>query len=248
MIFVGTPAVGPPTWALLDSLMSLRAGKRWQFRRQPGYGGVDVACNELVKAFLESDCEHFVLIANDAHVHPDTVGRLLSWNVDLVAALSFIRYAPIVPTVYPEFVEGVGWPFACAQIREWIAEHPELIQRDEPAVLDPRPDDALLPVRRFGTHVFAAKRKVFETIEPPWFERTRPDGGGEDFYFVGKAESAGFQPYVDRSVIAGHSMMDWCIGALDFMAWAEVTDWSIGEVRFNDPKIQGVDDNQSRRG
>lgn len=236
MIFVGTPVIGPPTWGLLDSLMSLRAGQKWQFKRQPGYGGVDVACNSLVESFLKTDAEHFVLMANDAHVHPETVNRLLSWDVDMVAALSFTRYRPVVPTVYTKYVDGTGWLFQCKTVQEWILAHPDLIQRREPAILKLRPDDALLSVRRFGTHVFTAKRQVFERVKPPWFERTNPQGGGEDFYFCEKAEAAGFRLYVDLSVVAGHSMMDWCIGALDFMMDAETTDWTTGEVKLNGRK------------
>jgi len=235
-VFVGVPAVGPPTWAMLEGLMSLHVGRPWQFKKQSGYGGVHVACNNLVHSFLETDAEHFVLMANDSKVHPDTVNRLLSWDVDLVGALVFTRTPPVIPNIYMENDEGL-WPPAFDLVRQWIVDHPEIIACNAPALLEPRPDDALLKVRRVGTHVLAVKRKVFEAIEPPWFKSTDDVGGGEDFYFIEQAEAAGFQPYADLSVIAGHLMGDWCIGAMDFMAWDTLTDWSTREVRFGKQKV-----------
>lgn len=225
MIFVGVPSVGPPTWGLFDSLMNLQVGQKWQFMRQTGYGGVALACNSLVEAFLKTDATHFVLMANDAQVHQDSVKRLLSWDVDIVAALVFTRFPPIVPGVYTEYVDGKQWPPAVKMVHEWIMKHPVLMQRNKPSLLKTRPDDALIPVLRLGTHVTLIKRRVFETLPSPWFKEKDILGGGEDFHFCAQAHAAGFQPHIDLSVVAGHVSSDQCIGALDFVTWARVTDW-----------------------
>jgi len=92
-------------------------------------------------------------------------------------------------------------------------------------LIEPRPDDALLEVKRTGMHCFLAHRDVFEAIEPPWF-RYHEDRGvgnsGEDFYFCEKVREAGFPLYIDRSVIAGHSAGARSIGALDFVAYTSL--------------------------
>jgi hypothetical protein len=93
-------------------------------------------------------------------------------------------------------------------------------------VIEPRPEDALFPIERSGAHCLLTHRSVIEAIEPPWFKRTgrnADEGRGSDFYFAEKAIEAGFQPYIDRSVIAGHIVHGHVANLLDFMVW----DWCI---------------------
>ena len=234
-ILVGTPAGRPPEWSFVHSLWGLEIGNHEvHFRAQPGYGGVDAACNALCDHALDIDADWFLLVASDAVFHPQTLARLLSWGVDAVAALSFTRYGPMVPTVYiREERNRDGEPIFAIDhpvVLEWLQAHPELMQLNAPAVLEPRPEDALLPVLRFGTHLSLYSREVLETTGPGWFTRQNEDGSGEDFAFVAKIARAGFQPYVDLSVVGGHLWGDWAITPLDYMIWAQSTDWRRHEV------------------
>jgi len=190
---------------------------------------VDSALNDLIEFMLGTKAEWFLLMASDAAVHPLAVERLLSWDKPLVAALSFLRYAPILPAVYRAQNEKGQFRSEVELVIQWIREHPHLMALNEPALLEPRPEGALLEVRRFGTHVTLIHREVLEAIEPPWFKRQSEFGSGEDFYFVEQAEAAGYQPYVDLSQVAAHKWGDWVLGALDFMVWAKSVDWDTGE-------------------
>jgi hypothetical protein len=61
----------------------------------------------------------------------------------------------------------------------------------------------------------------------PWFLMDDDlTGGGEDRRFFENARLAGFIPYVDRSCIAGHLAGDIPTGALDFLAWDNVSDFN----------------------
>jgi hypothetical protein len=234
-IVIGTPASRPPEWSYVKSLWGLDiANHKVTFKHQPGYGGVDSACSDLARFALEDGADWFLLVASDAVLHHDTLLRLLSWDVPAVAALSFTRYAPMSPTVYPfandDPDDGQLFAIEYQGIIEWIKRHPQLLKINAPAVISPRPDDALLPVVRFGTHVSLFHCDALATTAPRFFERQGPRGSGEDFNFVGKIVNAGFQPCVDLSVIAGHVWGDWSIGALDFMVWAQSTNWERGEL------------------
>lgn len=229
-LVIGTPEVGPPHWSYVKSLLGLVVPGPWQFYHQPGYGGVDEACNDLVEFFLNSPAEWFLLVASDATLHPGTVKRLLSWGKPLVAALSFVRHLPTVATA--QITEGDTGTTSKILTR-WLQHHPELIRVGSPSLIPERPDDALVAAERFGTHVMLSHRSVYEALDRPWFLNAEAERGGEDYYFIRKARKAGFIPYVDLSVVAGHTMGDWSIGALEFLVWNQVTDWENGRVTIN---------------
>ena len=104
--------------------------------------------------------------------------------------------------------------------------------------------DSLVEVDGCGMHFTMIRRDVFEAIEPPWFVRAgrgKRAGAGSDFYFHGHAiEEAGIESFVDLSVVAGHLLGNWCIGALDFLAWHSITDYSDGGSRIG---IEGEETN-----
>ena len=89
-----------PAWAFVESLWQLQApeGETLRMTRQ-GPLAVDVARNEVVRAFLQQDSEWLLMVDSDATLHPQTLLRLLSWNQPVVGALSFQRYGPCMPTV-----------------------------------------------------------------------------------------------------------------------------------------------------
>jgi len=74
---------------------------------------------------------------------------------------------------------------------------------------------------------------VLEAIEPPWFEPKKDSGSGSDFVFFRKAKEAGYKLWCDLSVLSGHLQGNYCCGAVDYLVWAKVT-------QFTDDMEEGV--------
>jgi len=236
MIAICTPAVEKPEWRYLMSLFTLRTPSGFIFKHQQGKQGVDEAHNHLIEWFLyNTKLEWMLMLDSDACLHSMTLERLMSWEKPLISALAFGSKAPYIPILYAEeriAIDGVSeYRSDIGPVMAWLGKHPDLCTLNSPAVLLERPDDALFPVSRTGTHCTLVHRTVLEAIEPPWFKRSGRGsraGAGSDFYFHQKAIAAGCESFVDLSVIAGHLAGDWCIGALDFLAWSAITDYSAG--------------------
>lgn len=226
-IWLWVPAADGPTWPSVESWFHTRLPEGYEiiFRRTgPDGDGMNGAWNRLVEAFLSSDADWLFSCHNDISYLPLTLVRLLSWGELLVSALCFHRMPPHGPLVYRD---EVGKPhhyrIQFDETREWLLAHPDLI-RPGAAMLDvPAPADALTPVDFTSTGCVLIARSVLETIEPPWFVYEHPIGG-EDRVFFEKAKAAGFQPFVDRSVIAGHGVPP--AGAMNWLAWDKSSTYS----------------------
>jgi len=232
---VGIPVASPPTWALHDSIMGLKTPKGFSEVRA---GAPDRplpiadARNSLVEGLLAYPEYGWLLqIDQDAILHPETLMRLISWDVPIISPLVFARYPPIMPVAFskrgPDLTEN-EYTVEIDEVRHWIGMH-EKMWTSEPVVLDPTPEDSLIRRWFVGTHCLLVRRDVFETIEPPWFKRETEPGRqatGSDRYFCQKAVAAGFPIYMDRSVVAGHMYGQRSLGSLDFLAWDSITDWN----------------------
>jgi hypothetical protein len=199
-----------------------------------GHGDLAAKWNDVVRDFLDSDCDWLWSCHTDVEFFPGTLKRLLSWDEPLVTALLFMRNGAAVPHVW-EGRPDTGKPGYIARVREtfrWLyINHPEAVTSG-PYIVQPRPSDALCKVDFTSTSCTLMHRKVFEAIEPPWFFADVPVGGGsrtstwaagEDRYFYEKALAAGYEAYVDRSCIVGHMPINVSVGALDFGCW--MTAW-----------------------
>lgn len=220
-VMIGTPALGAPTWPFLESVLGLKARTGFTFVRR-GPLAVDVARNALVQAFLASDerLTHLLLMDSDAMVHPQTLERLMSWEVPVVAALAFTRYGPLHPTVYRGQQPDVPGSFQVRldEVHEWCNRHRELLV-SRPVVIEPRPPDGLIEVDRTGCHCVLIRRDVLQSVEPPWFVAEMPGNNKEDFFFFGKVQAAGWRIYVDLSCMAAHLYGDRPLAALDHAIW-----------------------------
>ncbi len=234
-VVVGIPAGGPPTWALHDSLMTLRAPQGFTEvragtpdRPMP----IPEARDALVQGLLGMPDHGWLLqLDRDAIMHPQTLMRLMSWDLPIISPLVFGRYPPVIPIAFSQERPDLGpneYDVAIDEIRDWIGTHKEM-WTSAPLVLEPLPHDALVQRAFVGTHCLLVRRDVFEAIEPPWFQRDCEPGHqatGCDRYFCKKAIAAGFPIYMDRSVVASHMYGERPLGALDFLAWDAITDWN----------------------
>jgi len=187
---------------------------------------VDMGRNEMVRRFLEGEGERLLMVDSDMVFAAGSLERLASRDVDMVAGLCFTRYIPPLPTVFRDVtrVREDGREFLRIQCQEtlgWLELHPEALQ-ERACVLTPAPVDAMVRADATGGAFLLVHRRVFEGVEEPWFERDALKRG-EDFNFFQKARRAGFELWVDRSVMVGHLWgEEMAIGAEDFVAYQAV--------------------------
>ena len=219
------PSNGNPRWACVDSWLGAQKiyGDRLKVERT-GPGNVHVIWNQYIKDFLKTDSDYLLSCHHDVVFAPESIERLLSWDLPFVTALIFMRQSPPVPHIWNSYdgheevmVQRIN------DTREWFYNHSEWIKFG-PFVMDPRPDDALVPVDFSSTSFSLIRRDVLEVMRPyvadMWFEMDDEiKGGGEDRRFFQNARMAGFQGYVDRSCVVGHLVGDIPTSAADFIAW-----------------------------
>lgn len=243
---IGIAVAGHPQWQFIDGLLGLESEgyvlKRAGTPDRPL--PIPDAYNELARACLEDGCDWLFNVNQDCLLHPQTLTRLLSWDVPIVSPLAFTRYTPTVPMVWSGRAGDRPNSYAIQHdlVRRWLASHGALCT-DAPTVLDPVPDDALYAITEgfLSTHCLLIHRSVLEAVPEPWFLRmTRPgdQGTGCDRFFSEQAIKAGYTLHVDLSQQVGHMRGESSVGGMTFLAWDAVTDWE--ERRFI---VKGVDSN-----
>lgn len=223
---IGTVHVAPLPGRFVDSLVGLRKPEEGFVYLRVGGMPVDMARNELVRKFLESEAEWLLQVDSDMVFAAESLNRLAKRGVDLVGALCFTRYVPPLPAIFRGVtrVREDGREFLwirCQETVEWLEAHPEALE-ECPVVLDPAPEDAMVRADATGAAFLLAHRRVFEAVGEPWFVRDDLKRG-EDFYFFERVRAAGIELWIDRSVIVGHLWGDerW-IGPEDFVAYQSV--------------------------
>ena len=230
------PTNGPPTWALLDSIA------RWQAYhyhehpedievsviRPPRALPVDLARSYLANVVLEQGHDYLWFVDQDAAFMPETLDRLLSWEMPIVGALCMIRGST---HCFPMVFQGHNpdadtWMIRVNEVHEFMRQHYDL-RTNDPQIVDPVPVDSLFQVDFTGCHCLLIERGVLEKMEPPWFSG---QPGQEDRNFCFKAAELGIPVYVDLSVLAAHATGTRLIGAWDFVAhfrlYAEMEGWN----------------------
>ena len=143
--------------------------------------------NLLVHKMLNGPWTHILMLDSDMVFPAGTLGRLLSHDVDIVGGF---------------YLRKVRGNLPCAA---------RFGDDGRPMSVWPMP--TLEEVDAIGTGAILIKRKVFEDIEPPWFEYrpvepswddSKVEQISEDYVFCDKARDAGYKIYVDGSLICGH--------------------------------------------
>ncbi len=137
------------------------------------------ARNQLVEWMFEEGADWLLMVDDDQAFAPDALERLLSHNVDIVAALCLRRSEPYGPFCFSEEKDGIYRTLDLAHCP------PELTS-----------------VAAVGTGMMLIRRNVFETLPEPWFTIT--PNSGEDMLFCKEARRAGFEIYCDLGCPIGH--------------------------------------------
>jgi len=148
-----------------------------------------------VEAALKANATHILFVDSDQSFPPDTLRRLLSWNVPVVGCNVAVKKFPSCPTV-----------------REKSADSPK-----GTPIFTTEDSTGLQRVWRMGTGVMLVDMRVFAKLgEKPWFNllwhEEENDFEGEDWFFCRKVEAAGYFIYIDQGLSwqIGH------LGSLDY--------------------------------
>lgn len=152
--------------------------------------GLVRARNEVVKAFLATDCKYLWMLDSDMGFEPELILEMLDF-ADRYPVLGALTFG----------MDGDGTVFPVIR-----AEHEGQIRR-----IDSYPTNALVPCVT-GTGCLMVQRQVFETMqkeypEPyPWFQHTARNGQAisEDVEFCLRAKELGFQPFVHTGLRTLH--------------------------------------------
>ena len=217
-----------PPWPMVNSWVNMEipegASKRF-VRSLPG--SIEKYWNEAMIGFLKTGAEWLFSTHDDIQFVPGTLKRLLSWDKPLVSAMVFMRHSPVLPHVWKAY-DGKKDYLAqrINDTREWFYQHKEYIIF-KPFIMEPCPEDALVNVGFSSTACVLINRQVikdiYDFVGPNWWAQDKEKGyGGEDRRFFQLAAIAGYDGFVDRSCVAGHTKGDIPSGVADFIAWDTV--------------------------
>lgn len=177
---------------------------------------MDVARTYLVDRVLEGDYDYLWFTDQDAAYTPNTLERLLAWDVPIVGALCLVRGKTwCMPMAFEGEKEDEpgSYHVLVDEVYNYLREHAD-VKTNDPQALAPVPPGSLVDVDITGCHCLLIKREVLEAMEPPWFSGLP---GQEDMYFCRKAAGLGYQVRVDFSTFAGHIAIR-VLAAYDYMA------------------------------
>jgi len=212
--------------AFWKSLVSLdKYGSRILYAQ--GYSAVEGA-RYIFRSFLAGEGTHLLLLDDDAVLHPATITRLLSRKLPVVGGLTWTGGLPTEPTIYRGFMQVYqgkfpSWCVRHDDVRKWILlpdVQNELLQHQLEAGYVTTWDgpEALSRADAIGFHCVLIQRDVLERIGEPYCE-SNDIGVREDFDFSERAIRAGFDLYVDKTVIVGHVIAH-PIRPLDYYVYA----------------------------
>lgn len=184
----------------------------------------DAARNEIIKK-LEKDWLFFM--DSDQTFHPETLKRLISWDLPVVSGLYFKSPGNPIPHAYKyAYQETQAGPVKDAHfyanvidpLMNYLTKHEAILKANSEAVILPATKEDLIEVDGVGGGCLLIHKRVLDAIEPPWFEYNVGTNVGEDFYFCRKVQAAGFKIFLDPGVICGHRQKGF-IGAQHFLSW-----------------------------
>jgi GT2 family glycosyltransferase len=141
--------------------------------------------NNLVRLAQEKKASHIFFVEHDMVFEPDTLGRLLEQDKDIISAPYSGRTLPLQPLVYQR---GTDEELYMMSYDIWPKK----------------------PFKCYGvpTGCTLIKMSVFEKIKPPYFFFEHTEDGvikmSQDIYFCKKANEAGIEVWCDPTIMVGH--------------------------------------------
>ena len=180
---IGVPCVDWMWTDTVQALMTLRYPPGTCVALETGTSTIASKRNSLVRMLLEKpELQWMLFLDSDMTPPRDIIPKLLETHRDIVSALCVTRKPPYRPCV--GFVD------------------PDDGLRTTPLSEYGGPDP-VKEVEWVGAGCVLIRRRVFESMEPLWFEAT-PEDQGEDSAFCLKARAAGFKIFCDTSQWVGH--------------------------------------------
>src|SRR3990167_646427 len=144
--------------------------------------------NNCVKEFLAmKDASHLFLTESDMILPKDAIINLLKLDKDAASGVYFLREGQGTPCLFtPAKATNPLNPYGHTQVTSFPIDRPFKIGCP-------------------GLGCVLIKRKVLETMKPPWFDLKEADdkgrGWGSDMYFYYHLREAGFEAWCDPAVM-----------------------------------------------
>jgi hypothetical protein len=147
--------------------------------------------NALADAFLNASprLTHILLTECDMILPHDTIPKLLEVDQPIVSGVYFLRGGRGQPCLYVKACVTKENPYVHSPVG--------LFPTDRPFALDPNGHGGCP-----GLGCVLIKREVFEAIPRPWFD-LKENYYGSDMLFYTKVRDAGFDVWVNPSVLCG---------------------------------------------
>ena len=222
-IQIGMPCIGGLPDEALFSFISLKKPPGTKLTKITDKA-IDVARNAIVEK-LEKDWLFFM--DTDQTFHPDTLVRLLSWDLPIISGVYFKSPGKPIPHIYRYAWKDKEHLYMSMhdEIFRFLAPYKDKLKGALPAVVLPTKREDLLECDGVGAGCLLVHHRVFEAIEPPWFKCTT-GAVGEDFDFCRKAQEAGFKIYCDPGILCGHREKG-IRGHQTFLNWYATSDKEI---------------------
>lgn len=215
-LFFGLPYSRPDVRAFTHSLVNFTATTRCEFLFLHDIWGesIDTARDLNVRKFLNGvtedniKCDYLMFVDNDAGWKVGSIDRLIEADKDIICGGMYTRELPPRPTIgkymgrTPKGKDRYDYTVYADDVLTYVMDELKLKDLLDNEQLFDKPK--LKQYDACGMHFTLIKRKVLETIPPPWFMRSEATGAGEDFYFCKKAKDHGFEIWSDLSVQTGH--------------------------------------------
>ncbi len=142
------------------------------------------AINNSIRSMFEHDLHWLWIADDDSLFDPNTLMRLLSHDVPVVAPFILRRSNPMVPTLCK--------PFGDTYIRPGFDHY-----KDKTGLVD-------ITGWCVGAAGLLIKREVLEKLDDPWVENDKSTQIDFDIYFCRKLSDAGISLHIDLDTKVGH--------------------------------------------
>lgn len=185
-LILACPTYGPvepdAAKALRIAIMNAaNRGHKWIGDASPNRMAWAVARNAAVKSLLDSGATEdaaIVWVDSDVILPPESIIKMAESGKDFITGVYFQRAGKHYPLVANHRKDTDTF--------QWMVKWPK---------------NVIAPIDGCGFGCCLTSAKMLVDIEQPWFEYKK---FSEDFDFCIKAKNAGYQLYVDTSILCGH--------------------------------------------